>query len=40
VCDSSWEVGWLRGQTQLPEYFGADCSQRKQLQHMKEMGIL
>ena len=26
VCDSSWPVGIADGQTQLPEYFGADCS--------------
>jgi hypothetical protein len=29
VCDSSWKVGYGEGETQLPEYFGADCSQRK-----------
>mmetsp|Transcript_22493 Transcript_22493/g.32845 ORF Transcript_22493/g.32845 Transcript_22493/m.32845 type:complete len:454 (+) Transcript_22493:36-1397(+) len=29
VCDSSWEVGLDRGQTQLPEYFGPDCSKRR-----------
>ena len=29
VCDSSWEVGFLRGQRQLAEYFGPDCSLRK-----------
>jgi hypothetical protein len=29
VCDSSWEVGLGKGQTQEPEYFGADCSLRR-----------
>jgi hypothetical protein len=29
VCDSNWEVGLSRYQTQLPEYFGPDCSLRK-----------
>lgn len=29
VCDSSWPVGIADGQTQLPEYFGADCSLRR-----------
>lgn len=28
VCDSSWEVGLASGETQQPEYFGADCSLR------------
>lgn len=26
VCDSSWSVGLGEGETQLPEYFGPDCS--------------
>ena len=26
LCDSSWPVGVYEGQTQLSEYFGADCS--------------
>ncbi|CAM9199526.1 unnamed protein product [Ectocarpus sp. 12 AP-2014] len=26
VCDSSWEVGLGRGQTQQAQYFGPDCS--------------
>jgi|TARA_B110000090_G_C13207017_1_gene379277 hypothetical protein len=26
VCDSSWKVGLQRGQTQLSEWFGPDCS--------------
>lgn len=29
VCDSSWEVGLGSYQTQLSEYFGADCSLSK-----------
>lgn len=29
VCESSWPVGLLSGQMQLPEFFGADCSQRR-----------
>jgi len=29
LCDSSWAVGYGDGQTQLAEYFGADCSLRK-----------
>ena len=29
VCDSSWKVGLERGQTQLSEWFGPDCSQRR-----------
>lgn len=29
VCDSTWNVGVGSGQTQLAEYFGPDCSQRK-----------
>jgi len=28
VCDSSWAVGLGSGQTQTPEWFGADCSLR------------
>lgn len=28
VCDSAWEVGYGYGQTQLTQYFGADCSQK------------
>jgi hypothetical protein len=31
VCDSSWKVGYQAGETQLPEYFGADCSLSKLL---------
>lgn len=26
LCDSSWAVGYNTGETQLAEYFGADCS--------------
>jgi hypothetical protein len=26
VCDSAWSVGLGDSETQLPEYFGADCS--------------
>lgn len=29
VCDSDWPVGLNRGETQTPEYFGADCSLRR-----------
>ena len=29
VCDSNWEVGLNKYDTQLAEYFGADCSMRK-----------
>mmetsp|Transcript_26866 Transcript_26866/g.56128 ORF Transcript_26866/g.56128 Transcript_26866/m.56128 type:complete len:267 (-) Transcript_26866:37-837(-) len=29
VCDSSWTVGIGDGQTQEPEWFGADCSLRR-----------
>ena len=29
VCDSSWPVGFGAGETQAPEYMGADCSQRR-----------
>jgi len=29
VCNSSWPVGYTNGSYQLPEYFRADCSQRK-----------
>jgi len=28
VCDSSWAVGFAAGETQLPEFFGPDCSLR------------
>lgn len=28
LCDSSWEVGYMDGQTQVSEWFGADCSLR------------
>ena len=28
VCDSSWSVGLGAGETQTPEWFGADCSLR------------
>ena len=28
VCDSSWKVGLASGETQEPEWFGADCSLR------------
>lgn len=28
VCDSAWTVGLASGETQEPEWFGADCSQR------------
>jgi len=28
VCSSSWTVGFDAGETQLPEYFGGDCSLR------------
>ncbi|KDO27856.1 hypothetical protein SPRG_07129 [Saprolegnia parasitica CBS 223.65] len=28
VCDSAWPVGLASGQTQEPEWFGADCSLR------------
>lgn len=31
VCDSSWRVGYRAGETQLSEYFGADCSLSKLL---------
>jgi hypothetical protein len=26
LCDSTWAVGYTQGETQLAEYFGADCS--------------
>jgi predicted alpha/beta-fold hydrolase len=26
LCDSTWAVGYGQGETQLAEYFGADCS--------------
>merc|ERR1711924_291891 len=29
VCESSWPVGLDTGETQLPEYFGADCSLKR-----------
>lgn len=29
LCDSSWAVGMHGGQTQLPEWFGPDCSLRR-----------
>jgi hypothetical protein len=29
LCDSSWPVGLGPGQTQVPEWFGADCSKRE-----------
>ena len=29
LCDSSWAVGVFEGQTQLSEYFGADCSLKR-----------
>lgn len=29
VCDSNWDVGLKKYQSQLPEYFGADCSMRR-----------
>lgn len=29
LCDSSWSVGLGSGETQEPEWFGADCSLRK-----------
>lgn len=29
VCESRWSVGFGDGETQLPEYFGADCSLRR-----------
>jgi hypothetical protein len=29
LCDSSWPVGLEQGQTQLPEYFGPDCSLKR-----------
>ena len=29
VCDSSWPVGLGSGETQEPEWFGADCSLSK-----------
>ena len=29
VCSSSWKVGLGAGETQLPEYFGPDCSLRR-----------
>lgn len=29
LCDSSWPVGLGRDETQVPEWFGADCSKSK-----------
>ncbi len=29
VCESGWVVGYGSGETQAPEWFGADCSQRR-----------
>ena len=29
LCDSSWTVGLGAGETQAPEFFGADCSLRR-----------
>jgi hypothetical protein len=29
VCDSSWAVGFGAGETQAPEYTGADCALRR-----------
>uniref|UniRef100_A0A7S1UJF5 EGF-like domain-containing protein n=1 Tax=Phaeomonas parva TaxID=124430 RepID=A0A7S1UJF5_9STRA len=29
VCDSSWSVGLASGETQEPEWFGADCSLKR-----------
>lgn len=29
VCDSTWDVGLARYHTQVPEYFGPDCSMSK-----------
>jgi hypothetical protein len=29
VCDSEWPVGLGSGETQVPEYFGRDCSKRR-----------
>lgn len=29
LCDSSWDVGMASGQTQFPEWFGADCSLKR-----------
>jgi hypothetical protein len=29
LCDSAWPVGYGEGETQLAEYFGADCSLSK-----------
>lgn len=31
VCDSNWAVGLNKFDTQLAEYFGADCSMRKSI---------
>lgn len=31
LCDSSWPVGLGANETQEPEWFGPDCSLRKQL---------
>jgi len=29
MCDSTWPVGYADGETQLAEYFGGDCSQKR-----------
>ena len=29
VCESSWPVGMASGETQVPEWFGPDCSLRR-----------
>lgn len=29
LCDSAWPVGLDTDDTQVPEWFGADCSKRK-----------
>jgi hypothetical protein len=29
VCDSTWAVGFRSGETQVPLWFGADCSKSK-----------
>jgi len=29
LCDSSWPVGYKSGETQLAEWFGGDCSQKR-----------
>lgn len=40
VCDSSWKVGYGEGETQLPEYFGADCSLRKNLSSLSRSHVV